>query len=352
MRLFLAALTLLVATTPAGAQWLDRKTPGIPRTADGKPNLTAPAPRGPDGKPDLTGVWDGPAVVARPDVDALQPWVRDLVVQRQQEYYKTRPYYQCLPSGPEAERFGGWKRFLQTPAVIAILNDDLTYRLIHMDGRQLETDPAPSWMGYSVGRWEGDTLVVDSVGFNDKTWTSRYGVSHSETLRTTERYRRTDFGHMQVEVTYTDPKAYSKPWGFKEDMRLAADTEMLEAICEWSSDHWTGTSSNGAPVTVPPDVLAKYAGRYSGTYSGRKRTIEVSVSGGKLFGKMDGAADIEGGLGAPGLDLGAPFPLVPRSQTLFEGVGLGFQFVVDDKGAVTDLVEIHISGPYKFPRER
>jgi hypothetical protein len=352
MRLFLAALTLLVATTPAGAQWLDRKTPGIPRTADGKPNLTAPAPRGADGKPDLTGVWNGPNVVARPDVDALQPWVRDLVVQRQQEYYKTRPYYQCLPSGPEAERFGGWKRFLQTPAVIAILNDDLTYRLIHMDGRQLETDPAPSWMGYSVGRWDGDTLVVDSVGFNDKTWTSRYGVSHSETLRTTERYRRTDFGHMQVEVTYTDPKAYAKPWGFTEKMALAADTEMLEAICEWSSDHWTGTSSNGAPVTVPPDLLAKYAGRYSGTYGGNKRTIEVSVSGGKLFGKMEGAADIEGGLGAPGLDLGAPFPLVPRSQTLFEGVGLGFQFVVNDAGVVTDLVEIHISGPYKFPRER
>ena len=352
MRLLLAALTLLVATTPAGAQWLDRKTPGIPRTADGKPNLTAPAPRGPDGKPDLTGVWNGPNVVARPDVDALQPWVRDLVVQRQQEYYKTRPYYQCLPSGPEAERFGGWKRFLQTPAVIAILNDDLTYRLIHMVGRQLETDPAPSWMGYSVGRWDGDTLVVDSVGFNDKTWTSRYGVSHSETLRTTERYRRTDFGHMQVEVTYTDPKAYAKPWGFTEKMALAADTEMLEAICEWSSDHWTGTSSNGAPVTVPPDLLAKYAGRYSGTYGGNKRTIEVSVSGGKLFGKMEGAADIEGGLGAPGLDLGAPFLLVPRSQTLFEGVGLGFQFVVSDAGVVTDLVEIHISGPYKFPRER
>ena len=352
MRLFLAAFTLLMAATPAGAQWLDRKTPGIPRTGDGKPNLTAPAPRGPDGKPDFTGVWDGPNVVARPDAGTLQPWVRDLVVQRQQEYYKTRPFYQCLPSGPEAERFAGWKRFLQTPTVIAILNDDLTYRVIHMDGRQLEADPAPSFQGYSVGHWEGDTLVVDSNGFNDKTWTSRYGVSHSEALRTTERYRRTDFGHMQVEVTYTDPKAYAKPWGFTEKMVLAADTEMLEAICEWSSDHWAGTSSNTAQVTVPPDVLAKYAGVYSGTYGGRTRTIEVSVSGGQLFGKMEGAADIEGGLGAPGLDLGAPFPLVPRSQTLFEGVGLGFQFVVDDKGVVTDLVEIHISGPYKFPRRR
>ena len=351
MRLFLAALTLVMATTPAGAQWLDRKTPGIPRTPDGKPNLTAPAPRTADGKPDFTGVWNAANVVARPDAETLQPWVRDLVLQRQQEYYKGRPYYQCLPSGPEAERFGGWKRVLQTPTVIAILNDDLTYRAIHMDGRQLESDPAPSWVGYSVGRWEGDTLVVESNGFNDKTWTSRYGVSHSEALRTTERYRRIDFGHMQVEVTYTDPKSYTKPWGFTATMTLAADTEMLEAICEKSSDHWTGSSSE-APIIVPPDVMAKYVGVYSGTYGGRKRTIEVSVSGGKLFGKMEGAADIEGGLGAPGLDLGAPFPLVPRSQTMFEGVGLGFQFVVDDKGVVTDLIEIHISGPYKFPRQR
>ena len=352
MRLFLAAITLVMVATPASAQWLDRKTPGIPRTSDGKPNLSAPAPRGPDGKPDFSGVWEGPNVVARPDADTLQPWVRDLVLQRQQEYYRTRPFYQCLPNGPEAERFAGWKRVVQTPTVIAILSEDLTYRVIHMDGRQLEADPAPNWMGYSVGRWEGDTLVVDSVGFNDKTWTSRYGVSHTEALRTTERYRRTDFGHLQVEVTYTDPKAYTKPWGFTETMALGADTEMLEAICEKSSDHWTGISSNEAPITVSPDLMAKYAGVYSGTYGGRTRTIEVSVSGGKLFGKMVGAADIEGGLGAPGLDLGAPFPLVPRSQTMFEGVGLGFQFVVDAKGVVTDLIEIHISGPYKFARQR
>jgi len=201
-----------------------------------------------------------------------------------------------------------------------------------------------------VGRWEGDTLVVESNGFNDKTWTSRYGVSHTEALRITERYRRGDFGHLEVEVTYTDPKAYAKPWGFKSTMRFAADTEMLEAICERSSDHWTINDTSN--VTVPADVMAKYVGVYSGTYGGNKRTIEVSVSNGQLFGKMEGAADSEGGLGAPGLDKGAPFPLIPRSQTLFEGVGLGFQFVVNDKGEVTDLVEIHISGPYKFPRQK
>ncbi|HXD19596.1 MAG TPA: hypothetical protein VN654_21430 [Vicinamibacterales bacterium] len=354
MRLFLAALTLVMVTTPATAQWLDRKTPGIPRQADGKPNLTAPAPRGPDGKPDLSGVWNAPAPAARPDLSDLQPWVRELAAQRQQEYHKTRPFYQCLPSGPEAEKFGGWRRIIQTPAAIAILSDDLTYRVIHMDGRTLEDDAAPSWMGYSVGRWEGDTLVVDSNGFNDKTWTSRYGVSHTEKLRTTERYRRTDFGHVQVEVTYTDPGAYTKPWSFKATMALAADTEMLESVCERSSEHWEGSLSEASKgsVTVPPDVMARYVGVYSGKYGGRTRTIEVSLSGGQLVAKIEGGADIEGGLGAAGLDTEGARPLIPRSLTYFEGLGLGYEFIVNDKNVATDLVEIHISGPYKFSRQK
>jgi hypothetical protein len=351
MRLFLAAMTLLIATAPAGAQWLDRKTPGIPRNADGSPNLTAPAPRGPDGKTDLSGVWNGPNVVARPDPANLQPWVVDQARQEQQDYFKKRPYYECLPSGPEAERFGGWKRVLQTPAAIAILNDDLTYRVIFMDGRQLEKDMAGSWMGYSVGRWEGDTLVVDSVGFNDKTWTSRYGIAHTESLRTTERYRRSDFGHLHVEVTYTDPGAYAKPWGFTEDMALAADTEMLESVCERSSDHWS-TLSDTATVAVPPETRARYVGTYTGIYDGNKRTVEVLLSGGQLMAKIVGAANIEGGLGTAGLNPDEPQVLLPRSQTMFEAFGLGFQFIVDDKGTPTDLVEIHITGPYKLRREK
>jgi hypothetical protein len=352
MRLFLAALVLLVGTVPASAQWLDRKTPGIPRTADGKPNLTAPAPRGPDGKPDLTGVWNGGTIVGRPEPGNLQPWVMDLARQHQIEYYKARPYYQCRPSGPEAERFGGWKRILQTPAAIALLDDDLTYRVIHMDGRQLEAEPAPSWTGYSVGRWDGDTLVVESNGYNDKTWTSRYGVSHTEQLRVTERYRRTDFGHLQVEVTYTDPKAYVKPWGFSANMRLIADTEMLEAVCERGSEHW-GTLSDaaGASVTVPRDVLARYVGVYKGIYGGAERTYEVSFSGDHLIATIVGPP-IEGGLGAAGLDEGAPRPLVPVSQTVFEGLGLGYQFEVGEKGPATALIVIHISGPYRFARQK
>ena len=120
MRLFLAALTLVIAANPVAAQWLDQKTPGIPRTADGKPNLTAPAPRGPDGKPDLTGVWNGPNVTGRPDPANLQPAVLERAREHQLAYYKERPFYQCRPSGPEAERFGGWKRIIQTPTAIAM----------------------------------------------------------------------------------------------------------------------------------------------------------------------------------------------------------------------------------------
>jgi hypothetical protein len=345
MRVFLAALLLTVGAIPASAQWVDFRTPGIPRKPDGKPDLTAPAPRGPDGKPDLTGVWNGPVPDTDFDPASAPSWVNDVIRQRGQDYHRGRPLYQCLPNGPEADRFAGWKRLLQTPTAIAILNEDLTYRVIHMDGRELEANAAPSWMGYSVGRWEGDTLIVDSNGFNDKTWLSRYGQPHTEALRVRERYQRKDFGHLQVEVTFTDPKAYSKPWGFTAQMTLAADTEMLESICERSSDLWVGSLSdaaNAAPI-VTQDMLARYVGVYNGMYLTNKRTIEVSLSGGQLVAKIIGAAAIDGG---------EIRPLVPRSQTLFEGLGIGYQFIVDDKGMATDLVEIHNSGRSRFPRQR
>ena len=343
MRLLLAALILMMGTISAEAQWLDRPTPGIARTQDGKPDLTAPAPRAPDGKPDLTGIWNGPNPLARPDAANAQPWVNDILRQRQQDYYRGRPFFQCQPSGPESARFAGWKRILQTPVAVVILNDDLTYRVIHMDGRELEPNPAPSWMGYSVGRWDGDTLVVNSVGFNDKTWLNDAGLPHTEALRVTERYRRRDVGHLEMEVTYTDPATYAKPWGFSANMALAADTEMLEAVCERSSEHWTGNVSDAATtaVTVAPDMLARYVGVYTGVWGGNKRTVEVSLSGGKLIAKIPGGT-------IAGDD---SRPLVPLSQTLFEGLGLGYRFIVDDHGVATDVVEIHISGPYRYPRQ-
>ena len=342
MSLLLAALILMIGSISAEAQWLDRPTPGIPRTRDGKPDLTAPAPRGPDGQPDLTGIWNGPDPVLSPDPMNAHEWVRAAARRHQQNYYRMRPYYQCLPSGPEAARFAAWRRIIQTPAAVAILNDNLTYRVIHLDGRELEGSPAPSWMGYSVGRWDRDTLVVDSVGFNDKTWLAA-GLQHTEALRVTERYRRPDFGHLEVEVTYTDPGAYVKAWGFTAQMALAADTEMLESVCERSSQDWAGSRSDAArtAVTVPPDALAGYVGVYKGVWAGRPRTVEVSLSSSQLVAKIS----------VDGMPAGEPRPLVPQSQTLFEGGGLGYQFILDDRGIATDVVEIHISGPYRFPRQ-
>ena len=343
MKLLFAAFALVVGTMPAEAQWLDRPWPGIPRTADGKPNLTAPAPRGAGGQPDLTGIWAGPVPETNADPANAQPWVNDLVRQRQREYHKGRPLYNCLPSGPEADKAAGWKRILETPTAIAILNEDLTYRVIHMDGRALEADPAPSWMGYSVGRWEGDTLVVDSNGFNDKTWLSRYGQSHTEALRVTERYRRTDFGHLQVEVTFTDPRAYAKPWGFTADLALAPDTEMLESICERTSDQWQGgPGAADTAVTVAPEVLARYVGVYHGLYGGDKRIIEVSLAGDQLIAKVSGRAAVDGG---------EMRPLIPQSETLFDGVGIVYQFILGNNGVATALDEIHISGPQRFPKQ-
>lgn len=352
MKQFLAALLLFAGTMPSSAQWLDRPWPDIPRTADGAPDLTAPAPRGTDGKPDLTGVWNGDPPLARLDPTILQPWVTELALQRQQEYYKTRPYYQCLPSGPEAELSAGWKRFIQTPAMIVILDDELTYRVIHMDGRELEANPVPSWAGYSVGRWEGDTLVVESNGYNDQTWVSRRGVSHSEQLRITERYRRPDFGRLQVEVTVTDPGAFTEPWAFNVEMEIAADTEMLEAVCDHSSEGWSGNLSDftDRAVAVPPEILERYVGAYTGVYGGTERTFEVSLSNGELIATIV-AGYTSSGLGAAGLGEGAPRVLVPQSETLFDGLGLSFQFVVDDEGIAKELIVTHISGNYTYVRD-
>src|SRR4029453_18284093 len=163
MRLLLTAASLPALTMPVDAQWLNHPTPGIPRAADGRPNLTAPRPRTPEGRPDFTGLWNSPVQIGRPSADPrdVQPWARDVARHRAEDFFKTRPTFQCLPSGPEAfsQNTGGivGKRILQTPSLIAMLNDDLTYRQIFMDGRALETAPNPSWMGYSVGRWEGET---------------------------------------------------------------------------------------------------------------------------------------------------------------------------------------------------
>ncbi len=350
MKIFATAIVLAAMVAPLPAQWAQYRTPGIPRTADGKPNLTAPAPRTADGKPDLTGLWEvigdgavGNVAVRKPgDLQPgdIQPWVQALVKQRAENFGIDNPHYKCTPEGPNYSTTVAMKRFVQTPAMIVILQEDLTYRPIYMDGRSLETDPNPSWMGYSVGRWDGDTLVVESNGFNDRTWLLG-GYPHTEALRMTERYKRTDFGHMDITVTFQDPKAYNKPWTLAMRAQFAADTELIEAVCndfdENRQEHWVGKVSDAekTAVKVAPEILAKYVGVYKGMYLQRLRTVEVTLSGATLFVSVNE---------------GPKQPVVAQSETEFSGTGLAYKFVRNGQGVATDLIEGHISGDYKYPR--
>ena len=271
MKLQLAALILLTSTTtPLAAQWLDLKTPGVPRTADGKLDLAAPAPRTADGRPELTGLWRGAGTRGDlRDESKVQAWVRTARAEHESNYYKNGPHMLCLPQGPgyiagSGGGGGSMRRIVQSPTVIAMLNPDTTYRQIFMDGRALEPDPLPIWQGYSVGRWDGDTLVVESNGFNDRTWLHSEGLVHTDRLRITERYRRTDFGHMQVDVTYDDPGAFETPLKVVVNLEYAADDEMLELVCNEASEggvkHWVGDKTadgHSTAVEVAPDILAQ-----------------------------------------------------------------------------------------------
>lgn len=354
MRLYALGALLIALTATVDAQWLNHPTQGLPRGTDGKPILGAPVPRTADGKPDFSGVWTEPGTVPRTAPGDVQPWVDEAARRHAQNYYKDRPMFRCLPSGPAtfSQSTGGgvWKRIVQTPNLIVILNDDLTFRQVFMDGRTLEANPSPSWMGYSVGRWEGDTLVVDSFGFNDKTWLNERGLQHTEALRMTERYVRSDVGHVRVDVSFTDPGAYVKSLPMTLNMTLAADTELLERVCEAGSDGWVGNVSDAqkSAVTVSPEVLSRYVGVYSGFWGATARTVDVALTDGRLVLRIN--------------DDPVLLPLTAQSETLFEsrpdpasvegGDGLAYEFLTNGGGVATDVVEIHVSGGYKFTRRQ
>jgi hypothetical protein len=240
-RCFVASVTFAVACAAhtVDAQWFKLTTPGIPRTADGKPNMTAPAPQL-SGKPDLSGLWrfESDPYTGNVTVDLkaeeIEPSAVALYKQRMEDLGKDDPAtYRCLPSGPR-QLFApqGWVRIVQTPAMIAMLYEgSLLFRQIFMDGRQLPTDPNPSFMGYSVGRWEGPTLVVESIGFNDRTWLDFGGHPHTEALKMTERLTRRSFGRLDVEVRIEDPAIYKRAFTVPIHAELVVDTEMLEYVC-------------------------------------------------------------------------------------------------------------------------
>lgn len=328
-------------------QWLHQPTPGLPRTAAGKPNLSAPAPRTADGKPDFTGLWTVNAgaghsanVAADLKESDVEPWAEAIYKQRLGDLGRDDPWtVRCLPAGPRALIMGGGgpARIIETPGMIVILYEDLTYRQIFMDGRALPHDPNPSWMGYSIGRWDGNTLVVESSGFNDRTWLDMGGHPHTEALKTTERYRRTSFGHIDAQITYEDPKAYRKPWTITFGANFVPDTDMLEYVCgenEKDSAHLVGRTVEEKKVVVSREVLAKYVGVYETTTvtgtAGSAAHFEVTLAGDQLMIEMAGNGKM---------------PLVPLSQTTFSPRFLGtYEFVADASGQYNKMVAYSTEG--------
>jgi hypothetical protein len=318
--------TLLPAT--ATAQWLNYKTPGIPRLADGKPDLSAPAPRLPDGKPDLSGIWSGAGPMYRFNIaqdlnpEDIQPWAEELFLQRVRESRKDSPLAKCMPVSVPFHQFFNLTQLVQTPAVMVVMHEspNRPHRVVFLDGRDLPKDPNPTYLGYSVGKWEGDTLVVTTTGFNDKGWLDSAGHPQTESLRVTERYRRRDFGHMDFEITIDDPKVFTKPFTVKSQRLLQADTELLEDVCE--NELSRARFSIDTSVKVSPAVAASYAGVYE---LAPGREIVITASNDLLFVR---------GLNEPKL------PLIPTSQTQFMSTATpaGFEFVKDAQGKVTHLI--------------
>jgi hypothetical protein len=249
-----AGVALLVATcVPGLAQWFKVPDPATPRTADGKPNLSAPTPKAPDGRPDLSGIWEADNLDRFFDLNLdptreapLQPWARAVVQQRVDNNHKDDPLNLCMPPGvPRAESIAPFK-IIQIPKEVIVIYETTSTsatRQFFLDGRALPKDPQPTWMGYSVAAWEGDVLKVDTIGFNDRGWLDTLkGHPQTNALHVVERFHRLDFGHMEIGIIIDDPKAYTAPWNSMIKVHLLPDTELFETICENSKglEHMVG----------------------------------------------------------------------------------------------------------------
>lgn len=263
-------LLFVSAAVVTHAQWLNYPAPGVPRLPNGKVNLAAQAPRTANGKPDLSGVWHD-------EITPVEEWKRrlgdsavssrllstitgmgigtnsiyssnlmvDLTSEQQEQLLRPAalekmrqprmvPSERCLPLGfPIATLLTPVTKLIQSSTMLVmLLEEGNAYRQIYLDGRPLPKDPLPSWFGYSTGHWEADTLVVETNGLNDKTFLDGVGHPRSEAMRITERYRRPDVGHLDVQLTFDDPVYYTKPWGATVRHVLQADSDILEYICE------------------------------------------------------------------------------------------------------------------------
>jgi hypothetical protein len=240
--LLIGVVIAWAGTGIAAAQWDPYPLKNVPRGADGKVNLAAPTQKTPDGKPDFSGFWMPAAFRTlldlstgmRPEDVPLQPWAAEVLKERIANNGKEHPGARCLPSGiPEKLSIPDGLKIVQTPDLVVFLYESRTiYRQVFLDGRPLPKNAQPTWMGYSVGRWEGDTLVVETIGQNGKTWLDMRGLPTTEALKVTERYTRTNIGTINIDVTIDDPKAYTKPWNVKIAWRLVPDTDLIESICE------------------------------------------------------------------------------------------------------------------------
>ena len=346
------AATIVLLSVPAVGQWLKYKTPGIPRTADSRADLTSAAPKTPDGKPDLSGIWRGDPggyglnVAAELKPTEIQPWAEKLYKERLEDLGKDSPSYRCMPQIGPYTSFGMFK-ILQTPGVIGFHSELNGFRQVLMDGRPLPEDPNPTWMGYSVGHWDGDTLVVESTGFNDKTWLDA-GHPHSDQLRVIERFRRKDFGHMDLKITFSDPKIYARPFSIDVELELVPDTEVLEYVCnenEQSVKHFVITEEDRkqsrSNVKVAPEILAKYAGIYEMQNpedpKGKPISLWILNEGDELLTQMNGA--------------GPKIPFAAQSNTIFTVLGGTVQFFTDDHGAVTHFTMQAVEGDFKIMRK-
>ena len=324
-----AAAFVCAMSASIAAQWFNYPTPGVPRLSDGKPNLTAPAPKTADGKPDLSGVWQaGRAGQYGLDYDVAQnlkpgevtPWAESVRLQRVQDFRKDSPLAHCLPVSISFLNFRGLSRIVQTPGLTVILYEqpNSPHRVIFTDGRPLPKDPNPTWLGYSVGRWEQDTFVVETIGFNDKGWLDVGGHPQTESLKITERFRRPDFGHLELDMTFDDPKSFAKPFTLHMSKGYTADTEILEDVCENEVSRTHLTSG----VKVPAQVLAKYAGTYR-LASGRD--VVVSVAGDQLT-ILDSASPLD-----------KLFVATSETRFLSSVSQLSIEFTRDAQGNVTSF---------------
>jgi hypothetical protein len=254
--LLVAVFVGLSAST--SAQWPPLPAPGVPRTSAGDVNMDAPTPRTPDGKPDLSGLWQGigglgggqsatpapttgPPVAAFRDIGAnfkeglpLRPEGAALLKQRRDDNSKDNPEAHCLPMGiMQFHTQGAPRKIIQTPGVLVILYEaSMGLRQIFTDGRSLPAnDPQPWWYGYSAGKWEGDTLVVETNGLRDGGWLDIVGTPLTDAAKLTERFRRVSYGRMEIDITVDDPKVYTRPWTVRVNQRFMPDEELLEFVC-------------------------------------------------------------------------------------------------------------------------